>query len=139
MSPVGLVGPKTVRKDPAGTRVNSSGRFAKLAVAALAVVGWALLAAGCSSTDTMFPAVHDMPAARTETTLTPDQVKQATDSLVSEREHLNTEAQSPGNVQPVAATNAPATTGSIPPKKSAPSAQPAAQQSTSSVNAYARQ
>jgi hypothetical protein len=126
-----------------GTRVNSSGRFAKLALAALAVVGSAWFAAGCSSTDTMFPAVHDMPAARTETTLTPDQVKQATDSLVSERNHLDSEAQNQanvqGNVQPVAATNAPATTGSIPRKKSAAPAQPAAQQSSSDVNAYAKQ
>jgi hypothetical protein len=84
-----------------------------------------------------------MPAARTETTLTPDQVKQATDDLVYERNHLNTEAQAQGqaqgNVQPVAATNAPTTTGSIPQKKSAASAQPAAQPSTSGVNAYARQ
>ena len=119
--------------------MNSSGRFAKLALAALAVVATALLAAGCSSTETMFPAVHDMPAARTETTLTPAEVKQATDSLVSEREHLDTEAQSRGNVQPVAATNAPTTTGSIPQKKSAASAQPTAPQSTSGVNAYAKQ
>jgi hypothetical protein len=133
------VGPRTVRRGPAGTRVNSSGRFAKLALAALAVVGMALLAAGCSSTDTMFPAVHDMPAARTETTLTPAEVKQATDSLVSDREHLDTEAQSRGNVQPVAATNAPTTTGSIPQKKSTASAQPTAPQSTSGVNAYAKQ
>jgi hypothetical protein len=72
--------------------VNSSGRFAKLAVAALAVAGTMLLVAGCS-TDQGFPAIHDMPAARTETTLTPDQVKEATQSLVSERDHLNTEAQ----------------------------------------------
>jgi hypothetical protein len=119
--------------------VNSSGRFAKLALAALAVVGCALLVAGCSSTDRMFPAVHDMPAARTETTLTPDEVKQATDSLVSERDHLNTEAQSQANVQPIAATNAPATTGSIPQKKSATSAAPIAQQPTSGVSAYAKQ
>ena len=122
-----------------GTRVNSSGRFAKLALAALAVVGSAWFAAGCSSTDTMFPAVHDMPAARTETTLTPDQVKRATDDLVYERNHLDSEAQNQGNVQPVAATNAPATTGSIARKKSAAPAQPAAQQSSSDVNAYAKQ
>lgn len=98
--------------------------------------------AGCSSTDAVFPAVHDMPAARTETTLTPDQVKQATDDLVYERNHLNTEAQAQGvqgNVQPVAATNTPTTTGSIPQKKSAASAKPAAQPSTSGMNAYAGQ
>jgi hypothetical protein len=74
----------------------------------------------------MFPAVHDMPTARTETTLTPDQVKQATGSLVSQRERLNTEAQAAGR-QPVTATNAPVATRSVPQKKSAASAQPAAQ------------
>jgi hypothetical protein len=77
-----------------------------------------------------------MPAARTETTLTPDEVKQATDSLLSEREHLNNEAQSQPNAQPI---NATATTGSLPQKKSATSAAPAAQQSTSGVSAYAKQ
>lgn len=88
-----------------------------------------------------------MPAARTETTLTPDQVKQATDSLVSERDHLNSEAQqgqsqsqSQSNVQPVSATNAPAATGSVPQKKASTTAPPAAeQQYTSGVNAYAKQ
>jgi hypothetical protein len=118
-------------------RVNGSGHFAKLALAGLAVIGCAMLVAGCSSTDTMFPAVHDMPAARTETTLTPDQVKQATDSLVSERDHLNSEAQSQPTAQPISATNAPPT-GSIPPKKSATSAA-TTEQSTSSVSAYAKQ
>jgi hypothetical protein len=80
-----------------------------------------------------------MPAARTETTLSPAEVKAATDNLVYEREHLNIEAQSPANPQPVAAANAPATTGSVPPKKSAASAQPQAQQPASGVNAYAKQ
>jgi hypothetical protein len=124
--------------DPAGTRVISSARLPKFALAALAVVGPALLVSACS-TETGFPAVHDMPAARTETTLTPAEVKQATDSLVSEREHLNNEAQGANNPQPVAAANAPTTTGSIPQKKSAAPTQSAAQQSSSGVNAYAKQ
>ena len=76
----------------------SSGRLAKFALAALTLVGAALLETGCS-TDTVFPAVHDMPAARNETTLTPAEVKQATDSLVTERDHLNSEAQATGNPQ----------------------------------------
>jgi hypothetical protein len=71
-----------------------------------------------------------MPAARTEMKLTPDEVKQATDDLISQRD--KTEANAQGNAQP-------ATTGSIPPKKSAASAQPAAQQSSSGVSAYAKQ
>ena len=52
----------------------------------------ALLLAGCSS-DLVFPAVHDIPPPRADATLTPDQVKNATDVLVSDREHLSTEAQ----------------------------------------------
>jgi hypothetical protein len=132
-----------------GTRVSSTGRVAKRTLAALAVGGCALLAAACSSTDPLYPAVHDMPAARSETTLSPDQVKQATDNLVYEREHLNIEAQSGTNPQPVAATNASTTTGSVPQKKStasgqpaaqsSASAQPAAQQPASGANAYAKQ
>jgi hypothetical protein len=61
----------------------------------------ALVLSGCAS-DTGFPAVHDMPAARTETTLTPDEVKQATDSLISQRTQLQS------NAQPAATANAPA-------------------------------
>jgi hypothetical protein len=77
-------------------------------MAATAVIG-ALLLAGCA-VEVGFPAVHDMPAPRAETTLTPDQVKEATDSLISQREHLSTEAQ--GSAQPVqtAATPTPPAT-----------------------------
>jgi hypothetical protein len=53
----------------------------------------ALLVAGCSEIG--FPAVHDMPAPRADTPLTPDQVKQATDDLISQRDH---------QPQPVSAT-----------------------------------
>jgi hypothetical protein len=53
-----------------------------------------------------FPAVHDMPAPRAEAPMTPEQVKQATDTLISERDRL-------GSQQPAAAAQAaPATTGS---------------------------
>lgn len=46
----------------------------------------ACLVSGCSEIG--FPAVHDMPAPRADTTLTPDQVKQATDDLITQRDHL---------------------------------------------------
>jgi len=95
----------------------------------------AVLLSGCSS-DSAFPAVHDMPSARTETKLTPDEVKQATDDLISDRDRTELKA---GAAQPAAAPNAPATTGSIPQKKSAAPAQPAAQQSSSGISAYAKQ
>ena len=74
-----------------------------------------------------------MPAARTEMKLTPDQVKQATDDLITDRDRTEAKA---GAAQPVAATHAPAT---IPQKKSAASAPPAAQQSSSGISAYAKQ
>jgi hypothetical protein len=96
--------------------------IASLTNVVLAAASAAVLLSGCS-TDSAFPAVHDMPAARTDMKLTPDQVKQATDDLISERDR--TEARAQGTVQP--ATNAPATTGSTSQRKSAASAQPAAQ------------
>jgi hypothetical protein len=78
---------------------------------------------GCSEIG--FPAVHDMPAARADTTLTPDQVKQATDDLICERDHLTNEAQAGGPAattsgKPPSAsqkpcTPAPSTTGSVVP------------------------
>jgi hypothetical protein len=114
---------------PTGTKVTNNRPMASLAVAGFAVISAVFLLSGCS-TDSAFPAVHDMPAARTETKLTPDEVKQATDDLISQRD--KTEANAQGSAQPVA-------TGSIPPKKSAASAQPAAQQSSSGVSAYAKQ
>ena len=120
----------------AGTRVNSYGRNATRALGPLAIAAAvALLLSGCSS-DTIFPAVHDMPPPRPSATLTPDQVKQATDDLITERQHLSTEA--PGSVQPVATTNAPAATGSLPPKNTAATTQPAAAPPATGVNAYAK-
>lgn len=81
-----------------------SHRGTRSALAAAAFIA-AFLLSGCAS-DIGFPAVHDMPAARTETTLTPDEVKQVTDSLISQRDHLSAEAQ--GNAQPVAVSTTPA-------------------------------
>jgi hypothetical protein len=93
----------------------------------LAVIAAAILLSGCAS-ESAFPAVHDMPAARSETKLTPDQIKQATDDLISERDR--TEAQA----------GTPATTGSAAQPKPAP-AQSAAQPqpASSGISAYAKQ
>lgn len=74
-----------------------------LAILAIAIPT-AFLVAGCAEVG--FPAVHDMPAPRADTTMTPDQVKQATDDLVNERDHLNTgslpsgQAAAPSNAAP---------------------------------------
>jgi hypothetical protein len=58
----------------------------------------AMLLSGCSP-EVGIPAVHDMPRPRAEAPLSPDQVKQATDELVNERDHLSTatQANSPAN------------------------------------------
>ena len=66
-----------------------------------------------------FPAVHDMPPPRTDATLDAQQVQQATEDLISDRNRLNSEAQSaPGKAplnlapkspnSPAAAKKAPA-------------------------------
>ncbi len=62
-----------------------------LAPALAIAAALAFLVSGCSP-EIGFPAIHDMPPPRADTPLTPDQVKQATDNLISERDHLSTEA-----------------------------------------------
>jgi hypothetical protein len=56
-------------------------------LAALAVAVASVLLSACSAPG-VFPSVLDEPAARNDPTLSPDQVKQATDSLISDRNHL---------------------------------------------------
>ena len=98
-----------------GTLVKRYGRIARPSLGTLAIAALvAFLVSGCS--EVTFPAVHDMPTPRAETTMNPDQAKQATDALISERDHLSTEAQA--NVQPSPATNTAGTTGSL--KKPSP-------------------
>jgi hypothetical protein len=53
---------------------------------AMAMAVASLLIAGCSAGT--YPAVLADPAPRQESTMTPDEVKQATDSLLSDRNHL---------------------------------------------------
>lgn len=77
-----------------------------------------LLLAGCTSQ--VFPAILDDPPPRYDTTMNPEQVKQATADLISERDHLCTEALATegARASAVAAANcgtpAPAVTGSTP-------------------------
>ncbi len=71
-------------------------------LAALAVAAASALVSACSA-PSVFPALFDEPAPRNDTTLTPDQVKQATDSLISDRNHLCSEAvanATPGGTPP---------------------------------------
>jgi len=59
----------------------------------------------------IFPAIHDMPPPRADTPLDQVQVQQATEDLITERNHLTAEAQAPGQKAPAD----PAATGAIPP------------------------
>lgn len=69
---------------------------------------WAALAvaavlSGCSAPG-VFPAILDDPGPRKETTLDPDQIKQATADLISERERLCSEARADRSPHDSAAT-----------------------------------
>jgi hypothetical protein len=68
-----------------------------------------LLASGCSpgaDYPTLFPAVHDMPPPRADTPMDPDQVQQATEDLITQRNHLTGQAQ--GSGQSTGQVNTPA-------------------------------
>jgi hypothetical protein len=82
------------------------------------VLGAAIVAlvAGCSP-GADYPSILDRPAPRAEQTMNPDQVKQATDALISDRNRLSTDAQAAQTTQQQA--GAPATTGSTRPAGSA--------------------
>ena len=94
-------------------------RVTKRLLAAAAVIATVALA-GCSpgmDYPSLFPAVHDMPPPRTDTTMDADQIQQATETLISERNRLSAEAQAAAQDK----TKAPAssTTAKKPPAASA--------------------
>lgn len=66
-----------------------------LAFFVLAAVPCLVLAACSPGTDypSLFPSVHDIPPARTDTKLDSNQVQQATEDLISARDRLSSEAQ----------------------------------------------
>lgn len=117
--------------------VKSRRHWAGLALGTFAIGATACcVLSGCS--DIGFPSVHDMPAPRADTTLTPDQVKQATDNLLNEREHLSTEAQA----ATAQANGSTGSTGNAAQQKQPATLQPAAAQAPAPVaqpaTAYAR-
>jgi hypothetical protein len=68
---------------------------AVLAIAGAVAVGLS----GCSpgaDYPSIFPAIHDMPPPRDDATMNSDQVQQATEDLITDRNHLNAEAQGNG-------------------------------------------
>jgi hypothetical protein len=86
----------------------------KLAAALIAPAA-VLAVSGCSpgaDYPSLFPAVHDMPPPRSDTTMDPLQVQQATEDLITERNHLSAGTQSPQ--QSGQAGNAPAVANARP-------------------------
>jgi hypothetical protein len=92
-------------------------------VAARVIAGLALgasiaaLVAACSP-GADYPTILDKPAPRADQTMNPDQVRQATDALISDRNRLSSDAQA--SQQAGQQAGAPAATGSTPPAGSAP-------------------
>jgi len=68
------------------------------AVLALAAAA-CLLVSGCSpgvDYPSIFPTIHDMPPPRADAPMGPDQLQQATEDLITDRNHLNAEMQNNG-------------------------------------------
>jgi hypothetical protein len=84
-------------------------------VAVLAVAAPVALAmSGCSpggDSPSIFPAVEATPP-RTDTTMDPNQVQQATEALITDRNRLSAEAQGSGQSDSAAAAKPAAATGS---------------------------
>ncbi len=111
--------------------MNGERSVTRLVLGALAIAApVAFLVSGCSE-GALFPAIHDMPAPRADTPLTPDQVKQATDALTSERDHLSTQLQP--NSQPATTSSVAGAAQQKPP----PSAKPVAAQAGATQTAGA--
>jgi hypothetical protein len=68
-------------------------------LAAVAIGAAAVLLAACSP-GAEFPSVLDNPQPRADKPMTPDQVKEVTNSLISDRDHLSAEAQPTPTAQP---------------------------------------
>jgi len=72
-------------------------------LAALAIAGAAaFLMSACSpgvDYPSIFPAIHDMPPPRADTPLDSVQVQQATEDLITQRNHLNAEAPGAGQAK----------------------------------------
>ena len=88
--------------------------MAARAVAGLAIgTSIAALVAACSP-GADYPSILDKPAPRADQTMNPDQVKQATDALISDRNRLSSGAQAPQQASATATTGSTGTTGSVP-------------------------
>jgi hypothetical protein len=95
--------------------VRNLGVLAGRVVAAAGILAAAALLSACSQVteyQNSYPSLFAKPEPRAEQTMTPDQVQQATNSLMSDRSQLSAEAQAAQ--AGAAGMNSPATTGTTP-------------------------
>jgi hypothetical protein len=96
-----------LRWNRVGIRVRNIGGVSGLLAAAGAIFASAALLGACS-VGAEYPTVLAPPAPRAEEPMSADQVKQATDALISDRTRLSADAQAAQQA------SAPATTGTTP-------------------------
>jgi hypothetical protein len=115
-----------------------------LALAAIACLALAACSPGADY-PSLFPAVHEIPPPRTDTTLDSNQVQQATEDLISARDRLSAEAQGAHGTHGTQGTHGPpaknSTSSAVQPAANAganaKAKSPAKTASTSSANATA--
>jgi hypothetical protein len=87
-------------------RVRHLGRAKRRSLAGLAICATlAMVMSGCSPSN--YPAILATPTPRDDPPMTPDQVKQATDNLISDRNQLSAQVQA-GQTDGSAAATTPA-------------------------------
>jgi hypothetical protein len=82
--------------------MNSRSSVTRRLLAALAGAAACAMVSACSAPG-VFPSLFGDPPPRDQATMTPDQVKQATDNLISDREHLHSCAAQIASAAPDAA------------------------------------
>ena len=114
------------RRDGVRTRVG-------FVLAPLAFAVACLVLSGCSpgaDYPSLFPAIHDMPPARGDAPLDPAQVQQATEDLITARDHLSAETQGAGQAKPAANAPSQAADKKKQPAAASPAAASGAKQGT---------
>jgi hypothetical protein len=97
-----------------GLSVRNRRTVAARVVAGLAIgASIAALVAACSP-GADYPVILDRPAPRADQPMNPDQVKQATDALISDRNRLSTDTQASQQASAPAATGSTRSAGSAP-------------------------
>ena len=107
-----------------GTNVRSSRGLTTRVFAALALAAAMAVPMAACTLGTDYPTILDIPAPRADTPMNADEVKQATDSLISDRDQLSAETRAADPKPQSAASNSAKKLGKK--KPAAPASQTAA-------------